>query len=105
MGLIENFPSGIVTNESIEITILPPQTKEFYRNVIKYLDEHIYFNYLKATDANYGMNFHTQLPYYLRQDVGVDFAKVIYFRRYPDHDEDEVDPLLLSMIQMELDDL
>ena len=103
MGLIENFPSGIVTNESIEITILPPQTKEFYRNVIKYLDEHIYFNYLKATDANYGMNFHTQLPYYLRQDVGVDFAKVIYDRRYPDHEE--YDSLLLSMIRMELEDL
>ena len=49
------------------------------------------------------MNFQTQLPYYLRQDIGVDFAKVIYDRRYPDHEE--YDYLLLSMIQMELEDL
>ena len=94
----------LVTNESIEMKILPIRTKNFYKNIIQYLDEHIYFTYLKSSDALYGMNFQTQLPYYLRQDVGVNTALIIYFRRYPDHEDDEVDPLLLSMIQMELED-
>lgn len=100
------FPKNqIVTDESVEIQTLPIHTRNFYKNIIEYLDEHIYFTYLKASDALYGMNFESQLPYYIRQDVGVNAALVVYFRRYPDHEEDEVDPLLLSMIQMELEDL
>ena len=101
MSLIPFPKNQIVTDESIEIRIITSERKEFYKNIIKYLDEHIYFNYLKATDPNFGMNFQTQLPYYLRQDVGVNSALVIYYRRYPDHED--VDPLLLSIIQMELD--
>jgi len=100
------FPKNkIVTDESIEIQTLTPDTINYYKNIIQYLDEQIYFTYLKASDALYGMNFNSQLPYYFRQDVGVNVALVVYFRRYPDHEEDEVDPLLLSMIQMELEDL
>ena len=100
------FPKNkIVSDESVETLTLPNHTKNFYKNIIQYLDEHIYFTYLKASDALYGMNFESQLPYYLRQDVSVNTALIVYFRRYPDHDEDEVDPLLLSMIEMELNDL
>lgn len=103
MSLIPFPKNQIVTSESIEIRIITTERKEFYKNIIKYLDEHIYFNFLKATDANYGMNFQTQLKQYIRQDVGLNFAVVIYQRRYPDHEE--IDAFLLSIIQMELENL
>ena len=103
MPLIPFPKNQIVSDNSVEIRIIPKEKKLFYKNVIKYLDEYIYFNYLKATDANYGMVFQSQLPYYMNVDIDVSFAKVIYLRRYPDHEDFDI--ILLTGIQMELENL
>tara|TARA_B100000768_G_scaffold172352_1_gene180511 strand:- start:388 stop:756 length:369 start_codon:yes stop_codon:yes gene_type:complete len=98
MPIISNFPKNqIVTNESIDIKSIPKKTKLYYKNLIKYLDEYIYFIYLKFTDNKYGLTLGTQLPYYLRVDVSVSLEKAFYQRHFPD--DEEIQPLILSIIE------
>ena len=96
--------SGIVTSKYIMIKILNKEKKNYYFNVIKYLDEHLYFNYLKNSDPLYGLNFETQLPYYLKVDAGVSVAIILYQRAYPEEDDEDIYLPLVQLIQNELDD-
>ena len=98
MPIISNFPKNqIVTDESIDIKSIPKKTKIYYKNLIKYLDEQIYFTYLKFTDNKYGLNLISQLPHYLKADVTVSFEKIFYQRHFPD--DEEIHPLILSIIE------
>lgn len=96
--IVNNFPAKpILTDESVSISVIPKERKIYYKNIVKYLDEHLYFIYLKASDPLYGMNFNTQLPYYLRVNVGISIAIVLYQRAFPD--DEEIHPIILNMIQ------
>ena len=91
------FPSAkIITDESVETKTIGRHKKQYYINIIKYLDEHIYFNYLKQSDTLFGFNFETQLPFYLRADVTLSIPIVIYQRNFPD--DIDINPILLNMI-------
>ena len=92
--------NSILSDSTIKAKSMPPHKKLYYRNVLKYLDEHLYFNYLKLSDPLYGLNFETQLPYYIQVNVGISVASIIYQRKYPDHKE--ISPVLLYEIKENL---
>lgn len=93
---IISFPnSKIVSDNTIEINLLGKNKKEYYKTIFKNLDDIVYFNFLKATDPKYGMNIETQLPYYMRINVGVSTAKIIYYKKYPDDEDIDMDKYLI----------
>ena len=53
--------NSLLSSSTLNSKTFSPQKKEYFRNVLKYLDEHIYFNYLKLTDPTYGLDFESQL--------------------------------------------
>lgn len=102
MTFISGHPKHrIITEESVETKTIGRHKKQYYINIIKYLDEHIYFNYLKQTDPLFGFNFETQLPFYLRADVTLSIPIVIYQRNFPD--DIDINPILLNMISNNYD--
>ena len=98
MPLISNFPeqNKLIAQPTIDIKSLPVRIRNYYKNVIKYLDEHLYFIYLKSSDPLYGLNFNTQLPYYIRVNVTVSIPVIIYQRAFPD--DEDINPIVLQMI-------
>ena len=91
--------NGVVTQESIlDKTEITEKKRKFYKNIIKYLDEHLYFLFLKNTDPLYGLNFETQLPYYIRVDVGISLPIIIYQKAFPE-DEDNINNFILDLIK------
>ena len=46
-------------------------------------------------------NFNTMLPYYIKVNVGVSIATIIYERKYPD--DDEIDPLKFEIIKQNIE--
>ena len=79
--------SQIISDTTQSVASMSKQKKLYYKNVLKYLDEHLYFNYLKLSDPLYGLNFETQLPYYIQVNVSISVETIIYNRLYPDHKE------------------
>tara|TARA_B100000963_G_C22572002_1_gene646568 strand:+ start:166 stop:492 length:327 start_codon:yes stop_codon:yes gene_type:complete len=102
MSLFTSFrnKNSIISDSTSKSKTFSKDKKLYYRNVLKYLDEHLYFNYLKLSDPLYGLNFETQLPYYLQVNVGISVATIIYQRKYPDHEE--ISPVLLYEIKENL---
>ena len=98
MSIVSNFPKGrsLISEETISIAVTTKDRKIYYKNIIKYLDEHLYFLYLKSSDPLYGMNFNRQLPYYLRVNVGISIPIIIYERAFPD--DKDINPIILQMI-------
>lgn len=97
MTFITGHPTHrIITDESRQIKTIPQYKKDYYMNIIKYMDEHIYFNYLKQTDPLFGFSFETQLPFYIRADVTLSIPIVIYQKNFPD--DIDINPILLNMI-------
>ena len=97
MTFITGHPTHrIITDESKQIKTIPQFKKDYYMNIIKYMDEHIYFNYLKQTDPLFGFSFETQLPFYIRADVTLSIPIVIYQRNFPD--DIDINPILINMI-------
>lgn len=93
---IITFPDAkIVSDNTIEIGLLGKHKKDYYKNIIRTLDEMIYFNYLKGTDPRYGLNIQTQLSYYIKQDIGISLIRVLYFRTYPDDEEIDMEKFIL----------
>ena len=79
MTLIKNFPgASLVSEESVSINVIPKHRKEYYINVIRYLDQYVYFQFLKTIDPNYGFNFTSQLNYYVREDFSIDINVILY---------------------------
>ena len=103
MSLISSFPVSrkLITDETVKLKTIPSFKKNYFRNIIKYIDEYTYFNFLKLSDSNYGFNFSTMLPYYLRVNVGVSVALIIYQRKYPD--DEEIEPLKLEIIKANIE--
>ena len=103
MSIIDNFPKEkkIMSDDTIRIHTMTVEKKQYYKNIIKYIDEYTYFNFLKLTDSNYGFNFNTMLPYYIKVNVGVSVATIIYQRKYPD--DEEIDPLKLQIIKQNIE--
>ena len=77
--------------------------KQYYKNLLLYIDEYTYFNFLKLTDSNYGFNLSTMLPYYLNINVKVSMPLILYNKRYPD--DEEIDPYKLILIEEEINNL
>ena len=102
MSLFNSFRNinSIISDSTSKSKTLSKDKKLYYRNVLKYLDEHLYFNYLKLSDPLYGLNFETQLPYYIQVNVGISVATIIYQRKYPDHKD--ISPVLLYEIKENL---
>ncbi len=99
MGIIKNYPKQkIISDESLAIGSIKKAKQDYYKNIIRYLDENLYFNYLKSFDPFYGLNFSIQLPYYIKMDVGVSIAIIIYQKKYPE-DGDLIDPLKLLIVE------
>ena len=98
MSIISNFPKGrsLISEETISIAVTSKDRKLYYKNIIQYLDEHLYFLYLKSSDPLYGMNFNTQLPYFLRVNIGISVPIIIYERAFPD--DEDINPIILQMI-------
>jgi hypothetical protein len=92
----KNNPSFLDAS-SVDTYILARKRKEYYQNILTYLDEYIYFNYCKLTDPIYGLNFQIMLPYYIQVNVGVSIPHIIYQRKYPD--DKEIDPLKFSIVE------
>lgn len=102
MTFITGHPTHrIITDESRQIKTIPQYKKNYYMNIIKYMDEHIYFNYLKQTDPLFGFSFETQLPFYIRADVTLSIPIVIYQKNFPD--DIDINPILLNMITENFD--
>ena len=103
MSIIKNFPTGlIVTDESISIQIIPKDRKKYYKNIISYLDEHLYFLFLKATNPDFGINFNFQITQYLRVDVGISIPIILYQRAFPD--DELINPIILDLIKLNVEE-
>ena len=91
---------GLISKDSKELNSIPIYTQNYYKTLIKYLDEHLYFSYLKLTDPRYNVNFSTQQSYSMRANVGISIPKVLYMRFFPD----DVEPhtFILDAIQLNI---
>ena len=92
---------GLISRDSKELNSIPTYTKNYYKTLLKYLDEHLYFNYLKLTDPRYNVHFLTQQSYSMRANVGISIPKVLYMRFFPDDVEQH--PFILDAIQLNID--
>ena len=92
---IDNFPDSrkVYSEETKKIKMISQTQKDYYKNIIIYLDEHIYFNYLKATNPDFGLSFNTEIIHYLKLDVGVSIPIILYQRAFPE-DEEIIDFIL-----------
>ena len=100
MSIVSNFPKGrsLISEETLSIAVIGKDRKLYYKNIIRYLDEHLYFNYLKLNDAEYGLNFNTQLPTYIPVSVGVSTSIILYQRAFPE-DGDDINVIVLNLIK------
>ena len=50
MPLISNFPeqNKLIAQPTIDIKSLPKRIRNYYKNIIQFIDECIYFSYLKV---------------------------------------------------------
>ena len=102
MSIIKNFPgASLVSEESISINTIPKDKKEYYKNLIRYLDEYTYFQFLKTIDPNYGFNFTSQLNYYLREDFSINIYIILYQRAFPE--DEEINTIILDLIKVNVD--
>lgn len=103
MKIVASFPSSrkSFSDETVTVKLIRPAKIEYYKNVIAYLDEHIYFNYLRATNPDFGLSFSTDATYYVRVDLDLSLAKVLYTRAFPF--DEEVINIILQIIQVNLD--
>ena len=103
MSIIDNFrpQRRVLDSFTIDLNTTPKSKKDYYKNIIKYIDEYTYFNFLKLSDPLYGFNFNTMLPYYIKVNVGISVATIIYQRKYPD--DEEIDPLKLQIIKQNIE--
>ena len=92
----------IISKDSKELNSIPIYTKNYYKTIIKYLDEHLYYNYLKLTDPLYGLTFESQTIYYLKADVGVSIPHILYIRFFPDDDE-KPHPFIIDAIKLNIE--
>jgi hypothetical protein len=90
----------LISKETESIKTIPKYKKKYYQNIITYLDEYIYFNYLKLTNPDFGFIFSSMLDHYIKADVTVSFPLIVYQRRYPD--DETIDPYKLTIIEEEL---
>lgn len=89
---------NLISGQTIRKKKIDPKLKKFYICVIKYLDEHLFFLWLRGTDPHYGLDFTMDLPFYVYQEVSLPMARVLYFKRYPHHKDIE-DPLAYLIAQ------
>jgi hypothetical protein len=103
MPIIDNFKKDrkIIDDDTLDLKTITKIKKDYYKNIIKYIDEYTYFNFLKLSDPLYGFNFNTMLPYYIKVNVGISIATIIYQRKYPD--DEEIDPLKLQIIKQNIE--
>ena len=103
MKIVNNFPSSkkIFSEITVEIKNITPIKIEYYKNVIAYLDDHLYFNYLKATNPDFGLSFNSQAIHYVNVDVGVSLPLILYTRAFPD--DEEVIDFILQIIRVNLE--
>ena len=91
---------NVLDAETIGVKTMSEAKKKYYQNILTYLDEYIYFNYLKLTNPDFGFAIATMNTYYLKADVSVSLATILYFKTYPD--DDEIDPYKFIIIEEEL---
>jgi hypothetical protein len=100
--LIEGFQSSkLISTTTLKLSF-NKKTTDYYKSVIKYMDEYIYYNFLRLTDPNYGLNFQEMLSYYLRINVGISIPIIIYERKYPD--DTEIDFIKLEIIKQNMEE-
>lgn len=98
-----NDANNIFSKETRVIKNMSKTKKDYYKNILLYIDEYTYFNFLKLTDSNYGFNIRTMLPYYLSINVNLNMPLILYNKRYPD--DEEIDPYKLILIEEEINNL
>ena len=91
---------NVLDQETIGIKTMSKVKKDYYQNILTYLDEYIYFNYLKLTNPDFGFVISSMNTYYLKVDVSVSLPLILYYKRYPD--DDEIDPFRFIIIEEEL---
>ena len=100
--LIEGFQtSKLISTTTLKLYLNKPRI-DYYKAIIKYMDEYIYYNFLRLTDPNYGLNFQEMLNYYLKINVGISIPIIIYERKYPD--DTEIDFIKLEIIKQNMED-
>lgn len=104
-SLLDNFPSGeIVSENSIAIGSISQDLKDYYINVIKFLDQQLYFNYLQNTDPLYGLNYFHDSATQMNVDLNLSIPKILYSRAFPDEAASEFDENILIYIANKLSD-
>jgi len=100
--IISGFETSNLISSTTTKLSLNNEHADYYKSLIKYMDEYTYFNFLRLTDPNYGLNFKEMLNYYLRINVGISIPIIIYERKYPD--DTEIDFLKLEIIKQNIED-
>lgn len=90
----------IISKDSKELNSIPIYTQNYYKTLIKYLDEHLYFSYLKLTDPVYGIITDNLRKYYMTVDINISIPKILYMRFFPD--DVEPHPFILDAIQLNI---
>jgi len=81
---------------------LPKYKKDFYKNMLTYMDQYSIYNYLKVTNPHYGFNFVNNQMHFINASIGTTLELLLYFSR---HKKDtDVDPEKLKQIIKDLND-
>lgn len=93
--------NNLISGQTIRKKKIDNKMKEYYKCIVKYLDEHLYFLWLRGSDPFYGLDFTMDLPFYVYQDISLPFARILYFKRFPDHTTIE-DPVAYLIAQEDI---
>jgi hypothetical protein len=81
---------------------LPQYKKDFYKNMLTYMDQYSIHNYLKVTNPHYGFKFSENEKLFIEANLSTTLELLLYFSR---HKKDtDVDPHKLKQIIKDLND-
>tara|TARA_Y200000002_G_C22433273_1_gene558963 strand:- start:222 stop:608 length:387 start_codon:yes stop_codon:yes gene_type:complete len=102
--IVDNFPNSraVISVTTFENKTVLPDTIQYFKNILIYLDEHIYFNYLKATNPDFGLSYSSNVHHYIRFNVEVSAANILYYRAFPE--DREINNFILEIIRIMLQD-
>jgi hypothetical protein len=75
---------------------------EYFSNVIRYIDDYTFYNFLQIIDPNYGKNDSRLDDLNIEANVTLSFALILYYKKYGD--DAEVIQQDLDVIKQQLKD-
>ena len=104
MSLIGNLNKGkvaLISEETYNADISLAK-KNFYGNIIKYMDKYSLFNYLEITNPYFGLTLSSTVEIILEAPILTSLELLVYFSRY--RDANFVDSAKLEEIRKDINE-